>query len=144
MVWRVAGDAADVILAVYRVDRVHVLSAAGVARQTAGVDFFRRSILEHKDLGFVAATRDVIRAGTVAALARRSCFRVEGRLPVRSLLPTVVDFFVTGLAGLGSQILGRIGGRRFGGRGCTGGLSSVGRCRWGSLTSCEGDGEKQC
>jgi len=137
MVRRVAGDAADVILAVYRVDGVHVLSAAGVTRQTAGVDFFRRSILEHKDLGFVAATRHVIRARTVAALAalvRRSFFRVEGRLPVRRLLPTVVDFFVTGLASLRSQILGQIGGRRRGGRGCTGGLSRLSRSRWGSLT----------
>jgi hypothetical protein len=46
MMRRVAGDTADVILAVDRVDCVHVLHAARMARQTAGVDFFRGSILE--------------------------------------------------------------------------------------------------
>src|SRR5208282_416844 len=138
MVRRVTRDAADVILAVYRVDGVHVLSATGVARQTTGVDFFRRSILEHKDLGFVPAARHVVCARTVAALAtlvRSSSFRVESRLPVRGFLPTVIDFLVTGLAGLGAQILGGFGRwRRRGGRGCAGGLSSLSRYRRCRLT----------
>src|SRR5580698_4753053 len=119
-----AGDAADAVLAVYRVDGVHVLSAAGVAGQTAGIDLFRRSILKYKDLGFVTAAGHVIGSRAMAALAtlvRRSAFRVEGRLPVRRFLPTVVDFLVTGLAGLGAQVLGGFGRwRRRGGHGCAG------------------------
>jgi len=73
MVRRMAGDTTDVVLRVYRVDGVHVLSAAGVAAQTARIDSLRRSILEHEDLGLVAAARYVFRARTMAAFA--SLFR---------------------------------------------------------------------
>ena len=122
MVRRVARDATDGVLAVYRVDGVHVLSAAGMAGQTTRVDFLRRSILKYKDLGFVAAAGHVIGARTVATFAtlfRRTALRVEGRLPVGRFLPTVVDFLVTGLAGLGAQILGGFARwRRRGGGGC--------------------------
>src|SRR5271170_3735742 len=138
MVRRMAGDATDVVLAVYRVDGVHVLSAAGVAGQTTRVDFLRRSTLEHKDLRFVTAARHVVGARTMAALAalvRRPAFCIEGRLPVRRFLPTVVDFLVTGLAGLGAQVLrGLRRWRRRGGRGCAGRLSNFSGYRRGSLS----------
>jgi hypothetical protein len=69
VVWRVARSATNVVLRVSRVDSVHVLRAAGMAAQAAGVDFFRGSVLEHEYFGFVAAARYVVRARTMATLA---------------------------------------------------------------------------
>src|SRR5271169_2671687 len=120
MVRRMARDAADVVLCVYRVDGVHVLSAASVAGQTTRVDFFRRSVLEQEYLCFVTAACHVVGARTMATFAtlfRRTAFRVEGRLPVWRFLPTVIDFLVTGLAGLGAQELGGFRRCRRGGHG---------------------------
>ena len=128
-----AGDATDVILAVYRVNGVHVLSAAGVAGQTTGVDFFRRSVLEQEYLCFVAATCHVISAWTVAtfaALVRRAAFRIEGRIPVRRFLPGVVDFLVAGLASFCAKVFG---GRSQASRGFAGGLRVLGGNWWVGL-----------
>ena len=46
MMRRVAGDAAHAVLRMERIQRVHVLRAAGVAREAAIGDFLRRSLLE--------------------------------------------------------------------------------------------------
>ena len=103
VVRRMAGDATDIVLGVYRVNGIHMLRATRVATQTAGVDFFRGSILEYEYLGLVAAARHVVGSRTVATFATlmgRSAFRIQRRLPVRRLLPAIVDFLMTGLAGL--------------------------------------------
>jgi len=69
VVRRMARNATDIVLRMYRIDSVHVLRAAGVATQAAGVDFLRGSVLEHEYLAFVAPSRHVVRARTMAALA---------------------------------------------------------------------------
>lgn len=110
-----ARDTTDVVLRVYRVDGVHVLGAAGVAAQTARIDSLGRRVLEHKDSALVTPARYVVRARTMAAFAslfRGTALFIERGLPVRSLLPGVVNFFVTALASLRSQILGDFGGSR--------------------------------
>lgn len=140
MVRRVAGGATDVVLAVYRVDGIHVLRATRVAGQAPRVDFLRGSALEQEYLGFVAAPRHMVRTRTMAAFAplfRRTAFRIESRLPVRSLLPGVVDILVASLAGFGAEVLGSPGrrhaGRRYTGRRHTGGFSILRRNWWGGL-----------
>jgi len=126
MVRRMTGYATDVVLGVDRVDGVHVLRAAGMAAHTASVNLFGRSGLENEDLGFVAATGHVVGAGsvaTLASLARWTTFRVESGLPMRRLLPAVVNFLVTSLAGLRSHVLGNFRGSRT--RRCGGGLRAL-------------------
>ena len=139
-----AGDATDIVLAVNGIDGVHVLGAAGVAGEAAGVDFFRGSVLEQENLCFVAAAGDVVGAGAVAAFAtllRGTAFGIEGGLPVRSFLPAGVNLLVTGLAGFGAQVFG--GFRRWSsGHGCAGRLNILsGSLRRGLLGS-EGEDEK--
>lgn len=113
MVGRVAGDATDLVLIVNRVDGTHVLSAAPVACQTAGVDFFRRRIFEDKNLCFVATAGHMVRARSVtafAALLRGAAFFILGGLPVRCFLPGVINLLVAGLAGFCSYIFCDFGG----------------------------------
>jgi hypothetical protein len=103
MMWRMAGNAADVVLRMHRIDGIHVFGATGVARQAAGVDLLRRVVLKNKNLGDIPAASDVRRSGPVAALAslvRRTAFRIERGLPMRTLLPSVVNVLVAGLADL--------------------------------------------
>jgi hypothetical protein len=72
----------------------------------------------------------VVRSGAVAAFATLvgwATLCVEGCLPVRCFRPAVVDFLVTGFAGLGSHILGGFRRRRTG-RGWAGGLRILVRC----------------
>ncbi len=128
MVRRMARDATHIVLRVYRVDGIHVLRATGMTSQTAGVNFLRRSVLEYKNLGFVSAPSHMVRARPMAAFAsltRWTTFGVEGRLPVRRLLPPVVNFLVTRLARLRTHEF-----RSFG-RGCSGRLRGCGRCAGG-------------
>ena len=112
VVRRMAGDAADFVLRVQRIDGVHVLRATGVTGQATGVDFLRRNVLEREDLGFVAGARHVVRPGAMAALAallRGATLFIQCGLPVRRFLPGVVNFLVTGLADLRSHVLGAFG-----------------------------------
>src|SRR5580692_9993137 len=86
-----------------------------MAGHAAGVDFLGRVLFEDKNLGDVATTCDVGRAGTVTALAtlvRRLRFGIECRFPVRALLPSRVNFLVTGLANLCAYVVGRLDGVR--------------------------------
>ncbi|MGC1619094.1 MAG: hypothetical protein WA765_11465 [Candidatus Acidiferrum sp.] len=69
VVGRMAGNAADVILRVDRVDDVHVLRAAGMTGQAARVDLLCRGLLECEDLGLVPAAVNVGLARTMAAFA---------------------------------------------------------------------------
>jgi hypothetical protein len=101
MMRRMAGNAADVVLRMHRIDGIHVFGASGVARQAAGVDLLRRVILEDKNLGDVPAASNMRRSGPVAAFAslmRRAAFRIERGLPVRTLLPGAVNVVVASLA----------------------------------------------
>lgn len=85
----------------HRIDGIHVFGATGVARQAAGVNLLRRVILEDKNLGDVPAASNMRRSGPVAAFAslmRRAAFRIERRLPVRTLLPGAVNVVVASLA----------------------------------------------
>ena len=82
---------------------------------------------------------------TLTTLLRRTALRVHCGLPVRRFLPSVINFLVTGLAGLGSHILGHVGrGRRRSGRRCGGGLNSLTGSRRTSLAgSKDDDAEKE-
>jgi hypothetical protein len=118
MVRRMAGNAADVILRMHRIDGIHVFGATGVARHAAGINLLGRVILKHKDLGYIPTAGHVRRSGPVAALAslmRRPAFGVQHSLPVRALFPGVVNVVVAGFASFCSYIFGRrsSSGRRF-------------------------------
>ena|SRR5450755_1880253 len=82
-----------------------------VAGQTASGNFFGGCILKDKYLRLVAAA-DVVRPRSMAAFAALMGgrgFRVQRRLPVGRLRPTVVDILVTRLARLGTRVLGILG-----------------------------------
>jgi hypothetical protein len=82
-----------------------------VAGQTACADFFSRGLAEDEDLGFVAATRDVLGArsmATFAPLVGGWGFLIQRRLPVRRLCPLVIAIFMTAFAGVGSDVLGSV------------------------------------
>ncbi len=104
-----AGNATHVILRVHRVDSVHMLRAARVARHAAAIYFLCRSALEREDFRNIAAARNVggpwAMAG-FASLMRRTAFGIEGCLPVRRLFPAVVDILVAGLADFRAHIFG--------------------------------------
>src|SRR5579872_168572 len=88
-----------------------------VAGQTTRIDFLRGSVGKRQYFGFVAAARHVIGARSMTALAtlmRYVGFLVERRLPVRRFFPFVVEVLVTGLACVGTHILGAVGGSRVG------------------------------
>jgi hypothetical protein len=68
MVRRMTGDATDIVLGVDGIDGVHVLRAS-VASHATSIDVLGRSVLEHKDFGFIAATRNVIVAGPMTSFA---------------------------------------------------------------------------
>src|ERR1022692_1243223 len=122
-----------------------LLMTFAVTAQTASAGFLPRPPLEHEYLRLVAATRHVFRTGTMTALATllcgATCF-IQGGLPMRRLRPSVVNFLVTGFAGLRSHVLGTICGRGTG-RGRTGGLSVLRRNLLAILTVNEGDGREE-
>ncbi len=111
----VAVDTADLRLGVGRAVKVRVRSR--VTGQALGVDLFGRVLRGIEYLAYIAAPRHMVRTRPVAAFATLvgwSTFGIECRLPVRRLLPRVIDFLVTGLTGFRSHILGGFGGRRAG------------------------------
>ena len=69
MVRRMAGDATNAILLMFRVEGIHVLRAADMAVEAAGVDLLRGSGLKLENLRFVATAVDVGLAGSVASFA---------------------------------------------------------------------------
>ncbi len=106
MVRRVARNAADVVLGMHGINGIHVLRAARMARHATVVNFLSGGILKGEYLRDVAATRNVSRTGAVAILAavlRDPAFLVR-LLPVRALLPAVVNPRVTGLAGFRADV----------------------------------------
>jgi len=142
----VAASAADVRLGVGRAVKVRVRSR--VTGQALGIYLFGRVLRGIEYLGYVAAARHVLGAGTVAAFATLvggSSFGIERGLPVRRFLPRVINLLVTSLASLRSHVLGSIfrctpgyigGGRA--GRGCAGGLSALSHGRWSGLAGSKG------
>ncbi len=77
---------------------------------------------------------------TLTTLLRGTALRVQCGLPVRRFLPSVINFLVTGLAGLGSHVLGHFGRRRRrSDRRCAGGLNSLNWSWRTSLTGSKGD-----
>ena len=88
---------------------LHVLDRRGMAGQAAVVNFLGGMVGENEYLRFVAAAGNVGRPGPMAPLAPlmgRAALGIQGRFPVRSLLPAVVNLFVAGLANLGPHIIG--------------------------------------
>lgn len=125
----VAADTADVRLGVGRAVKVRVRSR--VTGQALGVNLFGRVLRGIEYLAYIAAARHVLRTGTVAAFATLmggSSFGIERGLPVRRLLPVVVDLFVARLAGLRAYILGGFRGVRTRRWRATG-LNVLSRCR---------------
>jgi len=146
MMRRMAGNAADVVLRMDRVDGIHVLRATSVTSQAASVDFLRSSILEQEYFRFVAAAGHMVGAGAMAALAtllRRTAQFIQRGLPVRRFLPRVVKIFVTSLASLRSHVLGDLGGRRTN-HGCAGGLCALSRRRRSLAQGNADDENRQC
>jgi hypothetical protein len=111
VVRRMAGDAADVIFRMLRVDGVHVLRAAGVAAQAARINLFGGGFFEKEQLGGVGRISGVAGSGPVtilAAVLRDASFLVR-LLPVRALLPAIVNVRVAGLAGFRTCVLAGFG-----------------------------------
>jgi hypothetical protein len=69
MMWRVAGDAADVTFRMQGIDSVHLLGTRRVTRQAAVIDFFGRVDFEDENLFYIPASGNVSCPGTMAALA---------------------------------------------------------------------------
>jgi hypothetical protein len=108
VVRRMAGNATHIIPGVLRVDDIHVLVAAGMARQAARINFFSGVVLENENLCLISTARNVICSRTVASFATLvgwTALGIERRLPMRSFLPIIVDILVAGLAGVGADII---------------------------------------
>jgi hypothetical protein len=109
----VAAGTADLRLGVGRAVKVRVRPR--VTGQAHEVNLFDRVLRRIEYLARIAAARHVLGSGTVAAFAALmggSRFGIECGLPVWRFLPCVINFLVTGFAGLGSNILGDFGGGR--------------------------------
>jgi hypothetical protein len=135
MMRRVTGDATHIILAVDRVDGIHVLRATGVTGHTTDIDVFRRSVLECEDLADIAAPSHMVRTRTMATLAplvRRAARLIQCGFPVWRFLPAAVNLSMARLARLRSNVLGQFGRRRAADD-CTGRLSALPGSRLASL-----------
>lgn len=113
MVRGMAGDTTHVTPGVLRIDGIHVLVAARMARQAPRVNFLGGVFLENENLGLVSAASNVVCARTVAsfaALVRRTTLGIERGLPVGSFLPIIIDIFMTSLASVRTDIVGSVGG----------------------------------
>src|ERR1700722_16425081 len=112
MVGRMAGNTTDVILRVFRADRVHLLRTAGVAGHTRVFVLLGGVSLENKDLCNISPAGNVSRSGAMAgfaALVRWTAFRIQCGLPVRRLFPSVIKGVVAGFADLRTHIGGFAG-----------------------------------
>jgi len=115
VVRRMAVYATYSVLAMYGVDGVHMLGAAGVTAKARVIYGFDRSLLEYKNLADIPAAFNVRPARAMArfaSLLRRSPLGVEGSFPMWRLRPVVVDIFVAGLTSLRPNIIRRIGRTR--------------------------------
>ena len=88
-----------------------MLSATGMAGHTTVIDFLGGMIREDENLGLIAGAGDVVCARTVASFASLAgwpAFCIESRFPVGSFLKRIVDLFVADLAGVRTNIGGRL------------------------------------
>jgi hypothetical protein len=82
-----------------------------VTGKALGVNLFGRVLRRIEYLARVAAALHMRRPGTMAALATLvRGLLIECGLPMRGLLPVVVDLLMTGLAGFRSYVLRDAGG----------------------------------
>jgi hypothetical protein len=115
-----------------------------VTGQALGVNLFGRVLRGIEYLGYVAAARHVLRPGTVAAFAALmggSTSGIECGLPVRRLLPAVVEIFVARLTRFRSHVLGGFRGGRSG-RWWVTGLNALSRRRRTGLAESRGQSRK--
>lgn len=120
MVRRMAGDAADVVPQVHRIDGAHVLRAAGMAVEAAGTDLLCRCTFEGKYFGLVSSAVDVSLPRTVtsfAAMPLGALLHIQSGGKVRGILEALEEsfdgeIFVTGLARLGANVERGIGRAR--------------------------------
>src|SRR5450631_64226 len=143
---RVAVETSDIAAGVGGLRKMGLLVTFAVAGQTAGTRFLPGNIFEREYLGFIAAAVHMVRSRTMAALATLvggGGLFIQCRLPVRCLLPGVVNVFVTGLAGLRSHVLGAVGRRRAGHRRAGGFRTLVGNLLASLAWSKGGDDEKK-
>src|ERR1700683_1392234 len=105
-----AGNAADVILRMHRVDCIHVLRAAGMASQALSVDFFGGCFFKKEELGGVGWISNMTGscAVTILAAVLRDPSSLVRLLPVRAFLPAVVNLRVAGLAGFRAGVFGSL------------------------------------
>ena len=108
VVRRVAVQTTHIAVGVGRLCEVRMLLTFAVAAQAAGAVFLPRMLAENVNLAFITTTGNVLRPRPVAAftaLLRGTSPRVQSRLPMGRLCPGVVDFLVTGFAGIRPYIL---------------------------------------
>ena len=104
-----ATQAAQVVLAVRRPGKIHMIFAGGVAVEAALIDLFCRRSFEAENVLGIAWVVDMCAGCPVARLASLlgwTATLVEGGLPVRGSVEVVVDILVARLASFGANILG--------------------------------------
>src|SRR5208283_496817 len=104
----VAVEAANIVPRVSGRAKTLLLVGLAMAFQTAPARFRPRQIRETDDLGFVAAARHVLGAGTVAGFTAVAIL-LEGLKMGRSFKLLSVNVLVTSQANVGAGILRRIG-----------------------------------
>src|SRR5579864_1005259 len=107
LVGRMTTQAAQVVLAVCRARKVHMVFPGAVACQTTLVDLLCRRGLEAENLFGIGIFR-MSAARPVAGFATMSfgsALGLQDAVPMACLLQPLVDVFVTGFAGICSHIL---------------------------------------
>ena len=107
VVGRMAIQTAQIILAMCRAGKIHVVFARAVTFQTALVDFFWRCSLEAEDLFGIAWVVDMTSSRPVASFASLlgwAATLVERGFPVRRFVKIVVDILVASLASFRASI----------------------------------------
>ena len=106
----VATQAAQVILAMRRAGKVHVISARRVAFQAALVDFLCRRSFETENLLGIAGIVDMAGSRPVAGFASLlggTTMSIKCGFPVRGFVEVVENILVAGLASFGTRVFSR-------------------------------------
>jgi hypothetical protein len=104
-----AAQAAQVVIAMRRPGKIHVIFAGGVTLKTALVDLFCRRSFEAENVLGIAWVVDMRASCPVARFASLlgwTATLIERGFPVRGFVEIVVDILVTGLASFGANVLG--------------------------------------
>src|SRR5579872_7320983 len=108
---RVAIETPDLAAGVRRLRKMRLRMGLAVATQAAGAAGLPRFPGKAEYLVLVAAPGHMVCPRTMAAFATLlggAAFFIQRGLPVRRFLPAVVNFLVTGLAGLRADVLGSV------------------------------------